>query len=324
SFHSTPDGDAWAPCEVNTTLYDHNWFWSKANEGKRKSLDELMRVFYESVGQGTVMLLNSTPNTDGLIPEDDMALYRALGAEIKRRFGTPIAQTLGHGNEFILDFKEPVTLNHVIIMEDYSQGERIRKYIVEGWNGTGWKEVTGGTHVGRKHINFFAETMASKLRLTITESVGEPLIKCFAAHHVTDFKPPVIAHHTPWHATPEKIAEIKHAMQSNWIPCGQWSIADFKNGSAALKINLTGKILEAGQWEVKFTPSTSDAELNFSRAVLLQQDQASVPGVLQQSKEDPLIWNINRTAVVTEGSEDIRLTVTLTGTSSGNIAVRKR
>ncbi|NQV36000.1 MAG: alpha-L-fucosidase, partial [Phycisphaeraceae bacterium] len=175
SFHSTPDGDAWAPCEVNTTLYDHNWFWSKPNENKRKSLDDLMRVFYESVGQGTVMLLNSTPNTSGLIPEADMALYRALGAEIKRRFDTPIAQTLGHGNEFTLDFKEPVTLNHVIIMEDYSQGERIRKYVVEGWDGTAWQEVTGGTHVGRKHINFFAETMASKLRLTITESVGEPL-----------------------------------------------------------------------------------------------------------------------------------------------------
>jgi hypothetical protein len=150
------------------------------------------------------------------------------------------------------------------------------------------------------------------------------LIKGFAAYHVTDFTPPAITHHTPWHATADKIAEIQRALQSNWIPCGAWSKADFNNGSATLKINLTGKIIEAGQWQVKFTPSDSNATLTLSHAILLQQGQASVPGVLQQSKEDPLIWNISRTAVVTEGSEDIRLTLTLTGTSSGDVVVRKR
>jgi alpha-L-fucosidase len=325
SFHSTPDGDAWAPCEVNTTLYDHNWFWSKANEGKRKSLDELMRVYYESVGQGTVMLLNSTPDTRGLIPEDDVTLYKALGAEIKRRFDTPIAQTSGCGNQHIIDFKQPTPINHVMVMEDYTQGERIRQYKVEGWDGTAWTVITGGSHVGRKHINFFDDTVASKLRLTITESVAEPLIKRFAAYHVTDFHKPAIAHHTPWHATPEKVVEIKKAMQSNWTPCGTWSPADFENGSARVTVDLTGKILEAGQWQVKFVPADATAELTFSEAVLLQQGQASVPGVLTQSREAPLIWNINRTAVVTEGSEDIRLTLVLSGArSSGDIVARKR
>ncbi len=328
SFHSRPDGDTWAPCEINTTLYDHNWFWSKPNESKRKSLDELIRVFYESVGQGSVMLLNSTPNTQGLIPEDDMTAYQAFGQEIKRRFNTPIAQTNGRGKRHIIDFEAPTTINHVIVMEDYTQGERIRKYIVEAWDGTTWKEITGGTHVGRKHINFFDDTVASKLRLTITECVATPVIKGFAAYHVTDFEKPAIAHHTPWHATAEKIAEIKHAMQSNWKPCGTWSKADFQNGSARLEINLTGKITEAGQWQVKFTPADPKAELAFSDALLLQQGQASVPGVLRQSADNPMIWNISRTAIVTEGSEDIRLTLILSGVSGppcdGDIVVRKR
>ncbi|MCP4450010.1 MAG: hypothetical protein GY809_00995 [Planctomycetes bacterium] len=325
SFHSTPDGDAWAPCEVNTTLYDHHWFWSKANEDKRKDLDELMRVYYESVGQGTVMLLNSTPNTNGLIPTDDMTLYRALGEEIKRRFETPIAQTQGRGSEHILNLDKPTPVNHVIVMEDYTQGERIRQYIVEEWDGATWKEITGGTHVGRKHINFFDDTVASKLRLTITKSVAEPLIKRFAAYHVTDFNKPAVTHYTPWHATAEKIAEIKHAMQANWTPCATWSKTDFQNGSARLQINLTGKITEAGQWQVKFAPVDPEAELNFSQAVLLQQGQASVTGILAQSGENPRIWNINRTAVVTQGTEDIRLTLILSGASCrGDIVVRRR
>ncbi len=149
SYHSTPDGDAWAPCEVNTTLYDHYWFWAKEKEAKRKSLEELMRVFYESVGQGAVMLLNSTPNTDGLIPEADMKLYKTLGNEIKKRFYQPLAAASvpSDNGSLLIDLKSMQTVNHIIVAEDYAKGERIRKYLVEGWNGSEWKQVTSGSHV---------------------------------------------------------------------------------------------------------------------------------------------------------------------------------
>ena len=122
SYHSDKDGDVWAPCEVNTTLYDHYWFWSKEKEKKRKSLDELIRVFYESVGQGTVMLLNSNPNTDGLIPEADMELYKTLGEEIKKRFDTPLAKTTNQSNDgtYLIDFESIQTVNHIIVAEDYA------------------------------------------------------------------------------------------------------------------------------------------------------------------------------------------------------------
>ena len=73
------------------------------------------------------------------------------------------------------------------------------------------------------------------------------------------------------------------------------------------------------------SPDDSDVQLTFSDEVLLQQGQASVPGVLAQSKENPLVFNVNRTAVVTEGTEDIRLNVTITGgASNGIVFVRKR
>jgi len=79
--HDDPDGDAWAALQCNTTLYDHHWFWSKAKEAKRKSLKHLIKLYYHSVGRGMTFLLNSTPNTDGLIPEADVALYKKFGEE---------------------------------------------------------------------------------------------------------------------------------------------------------------------------------------------------------------------------------------------------
>ena len=78
--------------EADTTLYNHNWFWSAANEKKRKSLDELMEIYYSSAGHGGVLLLNSTPNTNGLIPADDLKLYEAFGRGIARRFGRPLTE----------------------------------------------------------------------------------------------------------------------------------------------------------------------------------------------------------------------------------------
>ena len=325
SYHSTPDGDVYAPCEVNTTLYDHHWFWSKAKEKKRKSLAELMRVYYESVGQGTVMLLNSTPNTDGLIPVDDMKIYKALGDEIKRRFDKPIATTSGTGTKFSIDLGKPTKLNHVIVMEDYTQGERIRKYEVEGWDGKAWKVITGGKHVGRKHINYFEEVTVSKVKLNILEAAGEPIIKSFAVQYVENFIKPASIHHVPWHATAAWIAKNKIATQSNWRNCDTWDKKDVKKGTVNLSVDLTGKITEAGQWQVVFSSKVDPKKTKFSKAILYQQDQASVHGVLEQDKENPLIWNISRTAVVTEGSEVIRLDITLSGLSSGgSVMVRRR
>ena len=66
-------------------------------------------------------------------------------------------------------------------------------------------------------------------------------------------------------------------------------------------------------------------KLEFADAVLYQQGQASVPGILTQSKDDPMTWYINRTAVVTEGSEDIKLHITIKGPrSTGSVMVKRR
>ncbi len=196
------------------------------------------------------MLLNSTPNTDGLIPEDDMAIYKALGEEIKRRFDNPIASTSGKGRNLSINLGKPTQLNHVILMEDYTQGERIRKYEVEGWDGKRWKVITGGKHVGRKHINYFDDVTVSKLRLKILESIDQPIIKLFAAQYVANFKKPASVNHVPYHASPAEIAAIKKATQSNWRKCDTWTKEDLIDGTVKLKIDLTGKITEAGQWQV--------------------------------------------------------------------------
>ena len=202
-----PDGNRWFPNEADTPLYDHNWFWSKANEKKRKSLDQLMNIYYKSVGQGGVLLLNSTPNTDGLIPEDDLRAYAAFGREIDRRFAHPLAETKGQGTTVELDLGRPVAVNHAVIMEDYRQGERIREYVLEGLTDGQWKPLAQGSAVGRMKIDVFPSTTVSKVRLRVTRAAAEPLIRRLAVYRVE---------------SPAPRGPAADQQKTDWRRCGAW------------------------------------------------------------------------------------------------------
>jgi alpha-L-fucosidase len=290
--HSDPNGDAWAPLEVNTRLYARHWFWSPKNESTRKSLDELMRFYYASAGQGAVVLLNSTPNTDGLIPEGDVKRYRELGDEIRRRFDKPLAQASGSGETIELDLGSPSLVNHAVIMEDYVQGERIRGYVLEGFDGKKWAQLSQGSHVGRKRIDCFPDAVVSRLRLRVTQSAGQPLIRSFQAFRVSNFR---LAEGQP--------------LRSGLVQCGSWRSGDFRDGKTVLDLKLTGYITEAGQWEVVFQPA-GGGELTLKDEMMVEEGIPAVAGSVQRTKDLPNSLHVTRAASVTKESR-IQLKVTL-------------
>jgi len=173
---SDPDGDVWLPMECDTPLLDHKWFWAPGTDQMLKSVDRLMDIYYQSVGRGSVLLLNMTPDTRGLIPESHVRIYREFGREIERRFGHAIAETRGGGRVLELDLGAPTEVDHVILMEDIRKGQRVRGYRLEALTGGAWTEVCTGSSVGYKKIDRFTPVKATKLRFIATEWVGVPLI----------------------------------------------------------------------------------------------------------------------------------------------------
>ena len=280
--HSDPDGDVWAPLEANTTLYNHYWFWSPKGEKKKKSLDQLMECYYKSVGYGSVFLLNSTPDTSGLIPETDRKLYKAFNEEIDRRFSTSVASMINiKGKTVILNLPDSEKINHVVTMEDYRLGHRIREYKIEGFADGSWKELCNGQSVGRKKIDFFDELKVSKIRLIITKSVNEPVIRNLSAYYVEDFVAPPQHGISPW---------------SNWQDIGTF---DTKENSI-IKVNLTEKIKIPGQFLVKVEPENSDAKIIISN-VELYYNGRKVLNDFTSIKGNEI--NINRTAQVVDESK---------------------
>jgi len=180
--HGDPNGVHWLPNECDARIRS-TWFWNSHGAGTLKSVDELMEMYYQSVGHGAVLLLNHTPDTTGRIPEADVRRGAEFGAEIKRRFGQSLAETSGEGPVVELDLGRPASIDHVITMEEITQGERVREYVVEGFAGESWRELCRGTAVGHKKIDRFEPVRVAKVRFRTLQAAAEPKIRKLAVYH---------------------------------------------------------------------------------------------------------------------------------------------
>jgi len=181
--HGDPDGAAWLPGECDVPVRNHEWFWTPDGERKLYPLDELLDMYYRSVGRNCNMLLNANPGPDGLVPEADLARYAELGRELRRRFPAPVAETHGEGAVLELPLPQPQRLDHVVLMEDIAGGERIRSYLVEGLApGGSWRELCTGISVGHKRIHAVEPIEVARLRLRVTQSVAPPRVRSLAAY----------------------------------------------------------------------------------------------------------------------------------------------
>jgi len=184
---SDVDGDRWLPIEADSRIRT-TWFWQSNNQHTLQRLRVLVERYDQSVGYGANMLLNVAPDTSGLIPEGDATRAAAFGAEIKRRY-TPVAETSGKGMELTLNLPAPTTIDRLVLMEDITQGERIRSFTFDVLVNDAWQYAGNGPLVGHKQIVAFTPVTASAVRLHVIQSVGEPFIRALAACS-TGAKPP--------------------------------------------------------------------------------------------------------------------------------------
>jgi alpha-L-fucosidase len=181
SLDSNPDGDAWIPVECDVSIRRPNWFWSTTNVKNLMTLDQLLEVYYRSVGRGAQLLLNIPPNREGHIAEEDFARAKEFGTEIRRRFSISEAETAGSGNSLNLNFRKPVNVDHVILQEDCRLGQRVRGFRLEGRCEGRWVGLYTGSSIGHKRIVPVAPRVCSALRLIVTETQGEPHIRRLVA-----------------------------------------------------------------------------------------------------------------------------------------------
>ena len=165
------------PAEMDTTINRAGWFWHPDSATRIRSVEELVGVYYRSVGHGANLLLNLAPNRDGLLDTAEVARLHELSAEIRRRFGAPVG-TAGPGVGAIeLTLPEATLVSRFEAMEDLDQGETVLEWVLEAdmgghRAGTAWHRLAWGRALGHRRLGDFAPIVSRRFRLWAPVSRG--------------------------------------------------------------------------------------------------------------------------------------------------------
>jgi len=183
-----PDGNYWMPAMSDAPLRGYNgrheWFWEPGDEEAIFPLENLMNMYYKSVGHNSTLIMGLTPDPNGLIPTPDVKRLKEWGDEIKNRFENPIASTHDEGQNLEIVLDKATKVNHIILQEAISKGERVRRYKIEAFIKGQWKEVGNGECIGHKRIQVIETVETSRIRIKILESRAEPILKNFSVYYI--------------------------------------------------------------------------------------------------------------------------------------------
>lgn len=213
-----PEGSDWLISLCNTSIRP-GWFYHQTQDEDVKSPQELMDVFYRSVGRNGVLLLNIPPDKKGLFHENDI---RAL-EEFKKIRDETFVSNLVSGKKvkasstwldlpkyksshiadddpdsywaadegsreatLEIDLGEPVQFDRVLIQEPIRFGQRISNFEIQVWKDNEWASLVQGTTVGHKRILRFPSVESDRVRVVIKGANNSPAISNFGLYRSSD------------------------------------------------------------------------------------------------------------------------------------------
>ncbi|MGE3309394.1 MAG: alpha-L-fucosidase [Limisphaerales bacterium] len=87
-------GTAWVPAECDVSIRP-GWFYHEREDSKVKTPDQLLDIYYRSVGRGACLNLNLPPDRRGRIHDNDIAALREFRRRLDATFATDFAAGAG-------------------------------------------------------------------------------------------------------------------------------------------------------------------------------------------------------------------------------------
>ncbi len=199
------NGDSWIPAECDVSIRP-GWFYHADQDDKVKSVDQLMEIWYSSVGRNCNLLLNIGVDRRGLVNEKDAArlmefrrarekafasnlaagridssssrgrMYAAAMA-IDGKYGTSwMPRDADDRPELTVDLGRETEVDTVVLQENITLGQRVRKFTVAVWNGTDFVPVARQTTIGYKRIVRFRKERTSKVKVVLEDAKAVPAI----------------------------------------------------------------------------------------------------------------------------------------------------
>jgi alpha-L-fucosidase len=207
-------GDSWIPAECDVSIRP-GWFYHAKEDAKVKSPEQLLDIYYKSVGRGACLNLNLPPDRRGRIHENDVKSLREFRRILDATFaknlakGAKLTASNVRGNsskfgpkklldsdryscwttddgqttpELTLDLGKPVTFNVVDLREALPLGQRVDAFVLEARNQGGWEEFARGTSIGSRRLIRSKPVTTDQVRLRILKSAVSPALSEFGLY----------------------------------------------------------------------------------------------------------------------------------------------
>jgi len=217
------DGNTWLPAEVDTSIRP-GWFYHKSQDDRVKSTDQLVDIWYRSVGMNANLLLNLPPDQRGLIHENDIRALMGLKRYLDEAFAVDYsegaqasASNVRGGSDVYeasravdsdpetfwatddsvvdasleIDFGRTIEVNAVLLQEYIRLGQRVCTFTIEAEQDGGaerdraFQKVAGGTTIGNRRIVRFETLRTPRLKIRIQAKVC-PLISNVEIYRVPE------------------------------------------------------------------------------------------------------------------------------------------
>lgn len=199
-------GLRWWPAETDVSIRP-GWFYHASEDDQVRTPQNLIDIWYRSVGGNSTLLLNIPPDRFGLLHENDVKSLREMGEYIQNVFADNLAKdahftadsddgihtadalrndsydsyykTNDGVNTAVLHIclNKVYDISHVVIKEHIPMSQRIEKYRTDAKLSDGtWKEIAKGTTIGYKKIDRFETVSTDEIRICIEDSRVCPVL----------------------------------------------------------------------------------------------------------------------------------------------------
>jgi alpha-L-fucosidase len=206
-----PDGRQWVVPLCNTSIRP-GWFYHAAEDDRVKTPQELLEVYYRSVGRNCVLLLNIPPDRRGLFHDNDVAMLRDFRRILDETFsvnlaaGRPVgsdSHRQGHSKfspsnitdddsdsywaaddgvrqaTLEVDLGAPTYFDRIMLQEPIRFGQRISAFLIEAQVDGEWVTVARATTIGYKRLLRIDGVEADRVRIVIEEANSVPALSNF-------------------------------------------------------------------------------------------------------------------------------------------------
>lgn len=199
------DGNQWVPAECDVSIRP-GWFYHPEEDDRVKSPDQLVDLYYRSVGHNATLLLNFPVDRRGLIHPVDSAnavrFHEMIQQQLKtnlvagmtpkvsnERGGDFVASALTDDNfdtywatedgvttaDIEFSFDTPTRMNRMMLQEYIPLGQRVKAFVVEYLDKDTWFPVKLNeetTTIGYKRLLRFETVETKGIRIRITDARG--------------------------------------------------------------------------------------------------------------------------------------------------------